>query len=60
MTTCHQVRQKYPATSAGKTANGSKSFATKIAKVTFKANSGIALFASSTALCCHPQHTQWH
>jgi hypothetical protein len=39
--TCHQVRQKYPATSAGKAANGSKSFATKIRKATFKVTSGI-------------------
>ena len=42
MTTCHQVRQKYPATSAGKAANGSMSFVTKIIKATFKSNSGIA------------------
>jgi len=42
MMTCHQVRQKYPATSAGKAANGSKSFATKIAKATCKVTSGIA------------------
>ena len=42
MTTCHQVRQKYPATSAGNAANGSMTFVTKIIKATFKSNSGIA------------------
>ena|SRR6188768_909511 len=42
MTTCHQVRQKYPATNAGKAANGSMNFVTKIIKATFKSNSDIA------------------
>jgi hypothetical protein len=48
MTTCHQVRQKYPTTSAGKAANGSMIFVTKIINATFKSNSDIAAFAPKT------------